>query len=82
MYSCQCSHVCLRSLQSGVNDAAVCVNSDDLSLSAASLGIWSFRIFFTICFGSKTTQKGTSWVRNGCSVKLDKLWGGRGLQMH
>lgn len=68
----------------GVNHAAVCVNTDDLSLSAASLGIWSFRTIFTICIGSKTTQRDASWVKNGCSAKLDKLWGVgvRGLQMH
>lgn len=75
MYFRQYSHICLRSLQWGVTQAAVCVNIDDLSLSVASLGIWSFRTIFTICIGSKTTQRDAGWVKNGCSAKLDKLWG-------
>lgn len=84
MYFRQYSHICLRSLQWRVNQAAVCINIGDLSLSAASLGIWSFRTIFTICIGSKTTQRDAGWVKNGCSAKLDKLWGVgvRGMQMH
>lgn len=62
-----------------MNHAAVCVNRDDLSLSPARLGVWSFRTCFTICIGPKTTETDVSWVENGCSAKLDKLKGAMGV---